>query len=66
MGSTQASAFASHTHGIHGVTNPGGTTMVIQGVNSSLAINVLNNTDAAGGSTETRPINTYVNYIIKT
>lgn len=67
VGSQQASAFASHTHSIvtpGGASVPGGGTQTI--VNQSVGTPPTFNTTAAGGSAETRPINVYVNYIIKT
>jgi microcystin-dependent protein len=67
VGSTQTSTFASHTHTIAVPANgtPGFTTTNWwNGDNSGPSLAVTSST--AGGSAETRPINTYVNFIIKT
>lgn len=81
VGSTQTSAFASHSHGVtdfghaHGIAfaglsgSPGsiavgsGGSYLIPGATDFAATNI--SIQNSGGN-ETRPINVYVNYIIKT
>jgi len=78
VGSEQAGAFASHTHSVSGSgsftinTNPGNTggtgNNVAQGVNSPVGTQSVSFSGSIGntGGDETRPINVYVYYIIKT
>ncbi len=62
IGSIQNDAFESHSH-TYSLTSGGGGAVQAQGVNSAGITTV--STAAAGGN-ETRPINAYVNFIIKT
>ncbi|PBQ33421.1 hypothetical protein CNR22_17090 [Sphingobacteriaceae bacterium] len=62
VGSKQADEFESHTHSI---SNVGSTTLAGLGLTNLLSPSGTSNTNASGGSTETRPKNVYVYYMIK-
>jgi microcystin-dependent protein len=68
VGSLQADAFENHIHASNLYTLTGGGPFVVSGGQSGNAqIGQANTTTATGStSTETRPKNVYVNYIIKT
>lgn len=70
-GSVQADVIKNHTHpfahtnatvGINDLVSGGGTKLVFDPASYNINTNTQNN---AGGSSETRPKNVYVNYIIK-
>lgn len=64
VGSIQGSAFASHTHTLNNLGNSsGGGSGQNYGGGTTL---VPSSTDATGGSSETRPINAYIAWLIKT
>lgn len=64
VGSNQTSEFASHSHVINGFNDASTPSFVA--IIAGASIPETSSTAAAGGSTETRPINLYVNFIIKT
>lgn len=80
VGSVQAFTVESHTHGVtdpgHHHTVPTGTLAgginVAQNFNTSVVVNILTGNSTTGisllpyGGAETRPVNAYCNYIIKT
>lgn len=62
VGSIQADAFEQHTHTISCAATAGGANRPVSaGAAASLTVT----SSTSGGSTETRPVNAYVNYIIK-
>ncbi len=68
VGSKQTGAFASHTHNSPWITGGSGGSAGIfsTAVGSGGSTNYLGIADTATGGNETRPINIYVNFIIKT
>lgn len=63
VGSVQSDAFKSHTHNY---TYPNTAGANISSTSPSLQGNSNGSTTTAAGGNETRPVNAYVNYIIKT
>ena len=61
IGSIQTSQFASHSHSYGETTTAG----VDYSVNPGTLVGIVSATTSATGGNETRPINAYVNYIIK-
>lgn len=64
VGSTQAQEIQSHSHGFTYNYDAGSSTDSATRSNAYFGTNRSRSTDSAGGN-ETRPINAYVNYIIK-
>jgi microcystin-dependent protein len=65
LGSLQNDEFKAHRHSIRRDNNSGTQTYGIESPSKGAGVDEFAYTDEAGGSTETRPKNIYVNYIIK-
>jgi len=63
VGSVQVDALKSHTHTVYAVTTGGGSVPV--NGSSVGGKDITSSGPSTGASSETRPINAYVNYIIK-
>jgi hypothetical protein len=66
IGSVQGDAYAAHTHGINAVLQTGFEEPYNIGSGADANFNHTGNTASSGASTETRPKNFYMNFIIKT
>lgn len=69
VGSAQTSALANHQHPEYTNSGAGGSANTVQNTTNGgniLSINSTGNVSGATTSSETRPINTYFNFIIKT
>lgn len=68
IGSIQTEQFKSHTHTINGYTrsNAVGSAVIVEDPTGAVKTASLGQANASSGGNETRPLNAYINYIIKT